>query len=160
MIRYDNRPLRYDPHLVCYDNQGICYDTRAIRYDKGAISSKESRRNADSRVMQFNADGTVLPKRPPKTNAERQREFRRRNPDYYRLLQAKRRAPVKAFRAALRAKKSEAARVAEILHAYRTMPLMLPAPVEAIEIPGITCLPLRDAVRVPELVEIRRRHAA
>lgn len=34
---------------------------------------------------------------PATTNAERQRDFRKRNPDYYRLLHAKRRAAVKAY---------------------------------------------------------------
>jgi hypothetical protein len=110
--------------------------------------------------MQWNADGSVTPSPPPMTNAERQREFRLRNPDYYRLLQAKRRAPLKAARAARRREMAAGARVAAILHAYRTLPLMLPAPVETIEIAGITALPLRAAIPVPELVEaIRRRDA-
>ena len=59
------------------------------------------------------------------SNTERQRQFRSRNPDYYRNLQAKLRAESKAGRMATIA--AQRAAVAEAL--------ALPAPVEAIAIP-------------------------
>lgn len=71
------------------------------------------------------------------TNAERQRRFRERNPGYYQRLHAKRRA-------------GEKARAAELIAAAQAMaakrePLMLPAPVETIEIPGMTTIPIATA---------------
>src|SRR4051812_12661378 len=82
----------------------------------------------------------------PKTNAERQRAFRKRHPDYYRILQAKRRAAVDAII-------EVRVGVEAILNAYRSSPLMLPAPVETIEIPGVTTIPLPDAIPAPVMVE-------
>lgn len=76
---------------------------------------------------------------PPKTNAQRQREFRQRNPDYYRILQAKRRAPLKAM-------KAQRAVIQRMMFELSRMPLMLPAPIEAIEIPGVT-VPKADRER-------------
>ena len=67
---------------------------------------------------------------PPVSNTERQREFRRRNPDYYRRLQAKRRAALRAY-GATRA----------IVAAWAKPPLMLPAPVELLVIPGVNAIP-------------------
>ena len=90
---------------------------------------------------------------PAVSNTERQRQFRQRNPGYYGRLKARERAACKARVAAAQG-------VAEILHAYRTQPLMLPAPVEPIEIPGMTTIPLRDALPVSEFIEARRRDAA
>jgi hypothetical protein len=78
-------------------------------------------------------------RRNPKTNAERQREFRERNPGYYGRLKAKQRAAEKVRFEVYVATKA-------ILNAYRTIPLMLPAPVEPIEIPGVTTIPRRDAI--------------
>ena len=60
------------------------------------------------------------------SNTERQRQFRERNPDYYRRLQAKRRARVKVGSAQL---------LAEVNLAI-SEPIALPAPVEAIAIPA------------------------
>jgi len=65
---------------------------------------------------------------PPKSNAQRQREFRERNPGYYQRLHAKRRADVDARLLATQAAAPQASRA----------PLLLPAPVETIEIPGMT----------------------
>ena len=92
-------------------------------------------------------------RRNPKTNTERQREFRRRNPGYYGRLKAKQRAEIKALYEVYLGTKA-------ILNAYRTMPLMLPAPVETIESPGVTTIPLRDAIPVAVMVEARMRDAA
>jgi hypothetical protein len=64
------------------------------------------------------------------SNTERQRQFRMRNPDYYRNLQAKARAAMKARTAARIA--AERAAAAEAL--------ALAAPVEAIAIPEPTAL--------------------
>jgi len=77
---------------------------------------------------------------PPKSNAERQREFRERNPGYYGRLHRKRKAEMLA----LLAQRASA----EVVVAKRE-PLMLPAPVETIEIPGMTtiqAIPTREAI--------------
>lgn len=71
-------------------------------------------------------------RRQPASNAERQRKFRERNPDYYRRLQAQRRAGTKAHAAMREA-------VTRIL-SIKPQPLMLPAPVVIVEIPGMTTL--------------------
>ena len=72
------------------------------------------------------------------SNTERQRQFRERHPDYYRRLQAQRRAPLKALRAKIKAEQAE--RFAVEMAAMKREPLMLPAPVETIEIPGMTTI--------------------
>lgn len=85
---------------------------------------------------------------PPVSNTERQRQFRQRNPDYYRLLKAKERAATKA-------------RVAERLAAQRAaaqpVPLALPAPIMTIPIP--TRLALPAPVEQPEIAAIDRLKA-
>jgi hypothetical protein len=68
----------------------------------------------------------------PTSNAERQREFRRRNPGYYGRLHAKRRADAKALAA-------QRAAVAQLL-AVKPTPLMLPAPVVIPVIPGMNAI--------------------
>jgi hypothetical protein len=73
------------------------------------------------------------------SNGERQRQFRKRNPGYYGRLHRKRNAQIAAMQAQREA-------VAQIL-AVKPEPLMLPAPVETIEIPGmnmIGALPNRE----------------
>ena len=66
---------------------------------------------------------------PPVSNTERQRQFRERNPGYYRRLHAKRRAETKARVAALAEQAATA--VPEPLAFPATPPrLMLPAPVQ------------------------------
>jgi hypothetical protein len=61
------------------------------------------------------------------SNAQRQREFRERHPDYNRQYKARIRAQARAFREKL----AEQAMRAEVLALIvRPMPLMLPAPVE------------------------------
>jgi hypothetical protein len=102
--------------------------------------------------MQLNADGTILPKRPPRSNAERQRDFRRRNPGYYGRLKARHRAKVKALGMQLKG-------IETILKAYQTMPLMLPAPVEQFEIPGITIPLRREEWHEAAFVEVQRKAA-
>src|SRR3954453_12308703 len=84
---------------------------------------------------------TFRVRRPnPVSNTERQRQFRERHPGYYARLQAQRRAPLKALRAKLEAEKRErfAAELAAL--AVKREPLMLPAPVETIEIPGMNTI--------------------
>ena len=83
----------------------------------------------------------------PMTNAERQAEFRRRNPGYYGRLHAKRRAGVKA-RAAARAFAAEFA--AELV---KPMPLMLPAPVEMPVFPGMNTIPASMPARATVMAE-------
>ena len=80
----------------------------------------------------------------PMSNNERQRLFRERNPGYYGRLHARQRAAVRAALAA--------AQEAKAIH-VKPAPLMLPAPVEVIEIPGMTTIPntidaLRERVTV------------
>jgi hypothetical protein len=67
------------------------------------------------------------------SNAERQRRFRERNPGYYGRLHARRRAEAKAA-VAQRLAMAQAV-------AVRREPLMLPAPVELLEIPGLNAIP-------------------
>jgi hypothetical protein len=82
---------------------------------------------------------------PPVPNAERQRQFRERNPGYYGRLHARRRAEISASLA-------QQAAASEVIAAKRE-PLLLPAPVELLEIPGINAIPatmpVREAVPVP-----------
>jgi hypothetical protein len=82
----------------------------------------------------------------PMTNAERQRRFREEHPGYYQALHAKRRAEVKALIA-------ERA-LAEVRAAALALPvrLALPAPVEAILIPGMTTIPAKTAA-TPDLLQ-------
>lgn len=64
-------------------------------------------------------------------------------------MQAKRRAPQKALRAKIKAEMAE--RFAAELAAMKREPLMLPAPVETIEIPGmntIEAIPTREELAV------------
>ena len=75
----------------------------------------------------FQVRGTV----PAMSNAERQRQFRQRNPGYYGRLHAKRRAAVRALAAARAAAATPA----------RAEPLMLPAPAELLIIPGVNAIP-------------------
>jgi hypothetical protein len=86
---------------------------------------------------------------PPKTNAQRQREFRERNPGYYQRLHAKRRTMIAASLAQRR--ESEAAMAVM----FAKLPLMLPAPVETIEIPGMTTID--ETIRSREAIEVSVR---
>jgi len=95
---------------------------------------------------------TVRRRSAPVSNTERQRQFRERNPGYYGRIKAKERARGKAVLKAY----LEAERVKAIVNAYQTMPLMLPAPMEPIEIPGMLTISLRDAMPAPAMVELRR----
>jgi hypothetical protein len=79
---------------------------------------------------------------PPMSNYERQRQFCERNPGYYQRLRAKRRAES----AALAARRDTAQTMAA-----KREPLMLPAPVETIEIPGVTTI---EAIRASDAVEV------
>ena len=72
---------------------------------------------------------------PPVPNNERQRQFRERNPGYY-TLQA--RAARRARMQALRAEQVRAA--AQVAASAPPVRLALPAPVEAILIPGMTTI--------------------
>jgi hypothetical protein len=76
---------------------------------------------------------------PPMTNAERQRQFRARNPGYYGRLHARRRAGQKAAAAAMNAQLMALAAKRE--------PLLLPAPVELLVIPGINAIPAAMPIR-------------
>lgn len=85
----------------------------------------------------------------PMSNRERQAEFLRRHPDYYRKRRAKERAEQEARMEARRLEMQQAAERATVV---RREPLMLPAPVERIEIPGMT-----TAVTVADLEALRAR---
>jgi hypothetical protein len=95
-------------------------------------------------------DMLIIP--PPTSNAERQRQFVERNPGYYRKYSAQRRALEKEarerFLAAARAKAQAEKQAAE-----RREPLLLPAPVETIEIPGMNKIePAPVAAAVPAAI--------
>jgi hypothetical protein len=77
----------------------------------------------------------LLPFRPT-SNTERQRQFRERNPGYYGRLHRRQKAEIDAR---LAAKALAAAEVAVTV--TRREPLMLLAPVEMIEIPGMNVIP-------------------
>jgi hypothetical protein len=77
------------------------------------------------------------------SNAERQRQFRERNPGYYTRLRAKRKAQMEAFAAA---RVAAAARV-----------LALPAPVEMPIIPGMNTIEAMPAP-APVPIEVSRAH--
>lgn len=88
----------------------------------------------------------------PTSNIERQRQFRERNPGYYRKYSARRRQLRKAAQANL----------AALLQAQteKHEPLMLPAPAETIEISGMTMssalpapspLPVSEQATIPPL---------
>jgi hypothetical protein len=80
------------------------------------------------------------------SNTERQRRFRERHPGYYQRMHAKQRAATKATVAAM-----QAAREAEA--GAKREPLMLPAPVVTIEIPGINSIPQKMAAEMLAVVE-------
>jgi hypothetical protein len=86
----------------------------------------------------------MLTNRPPISNTERQRQFRERNPGYYRRLHARRRG--KASLPLVQLVGLEAAK--EI----RREPLMLPAPAVLIEIPGMNAIPTAASARSAETV--------
>jgi hypothetical protein len=111
-------------------------------------------RLADAMGMQWDAMGNARPSPPPKTNAERQAAFRERNPDYYKLIQRRNRARLKAHRLELQRREAAAKVLKRAL-------LALPAPVERIEIPGMNAIPaageleaMREAVAVPVPVAV------
>lgn len=68
------------------------------------------------------------------SNTERQRQFRERNPGYYGRLHARRRAASRPRQAQLIAAAQPTAK--------ERQPLMLPAPVEVLEIPGLNAIPM------------------
>jgi hypothetical protein len=76
-------------------------------------------------MLQFHYGRNV----PAMSNTERQRKFRERNPGYYGRLHAKRKLEIEAMAAARAAAQAAPA------------PLMLPAPIETIQMPGLTAIP-------------------
>lgn len=76
-------------------------------------------------------------RRNPMSNAERQRLFRERHPGYYARRKAQERALIRAMREARLAAARQPVKV----------PLMLPAPVETIEIPGMNMIPQSGVAR-------------
>ena len=81
-------------------------------------------------------------RRPPMSNAERQRQFRKRNPGYYGRLHRARNAAIDA---------SLAARVA-LTTAPTAVPLALPAPAE--------CFAFEDRATIPTPAELQREREA
>jgi hypothetical protein len=88
------------------------------------------------------------------SNIERQRRFRKRHPGYFQRIHAKNRAALKAHaeQMALAQQAAHAALIAQ--EAEQRQPLMLPAPVETIEIPGMTTI--GEAIRSGEAIEVSR----
>jgi hypothetical protein len=101
----------------------------------------------------------------PKTNVERQREFRMRNPGYFRKYYAVKRSMAKRIRARMQAE-AQAAQAALIVAARaeatiailsKPEPLMLPAPVKDPAMAAIDALAaalaspaIREAIPVPD----------
>jgi hypothetical protein len=82
---------------------------------------------------------------PPVSNAQRQREFRRRHPDYNRQQKAKFRARVREYQAMKLAERAAASVKIELPAPILMLPappprLMLPAPVEVLVIPGMNTI--------------------
>jgi len=77
------------------------------------------------------------------SNTERQRLFRQRHPGYYQRLHANRRAVSDAGIAAMEQEKALSAIAPRVM-------LMLPAPVETIDIPGMTTI---GSAAIPVFVE-------
>jgi hypothetical protein len=87
----------------------------------------------------------MLKPAPPIPNVERQRQFRERNPGYYRKYYARKksiRLAAVAQRKAL-ALANAAPAAAEVVPAFAE-PLMLPAPVEPLVLPGLNAIPTRE----------------
>ena len=77
----------------------------------------------------------------PRTNTERQREFRERNPNYYRDLKRRERAASRAGGKLLAARLAmQAAQAAFLQRAL----LCLPAPVQTLDLPGVNAIPTRE----------------
>lgn len=93
--------------------------------------------------------------RRPTSNAERQREFRKRNPGYEARRKAAQRARTKAFLEAMRA--AERAKAAEQAAAAETVALPSPAvviqPHKQLALPA----PVEPLFVIPTLAEIRER---
>ena len=80
---------------------------------------------------------------PPTSNAERQRQFRQRNPGYYQRLQARKRAGIRATIDVMVA-------VDEMSTPKET--LALPAPVEVLELPGLNMVTGESDAYLREMV--------
>jgi hypothetical protein len=153
MLRYNTAVLRYNTGLLRYNKcppstaapacgAAACAPAAVLSHPPRGLHDRNRSVQAPPcgvpilTDMQWDAQGNARPSPPPKTNAERQAEFRRLNPDYYRLYQARLRAATKAAR--LQRQEAERALIA------KRQPLLLPAPAETIEIPGMTTIPTRS----------------
>jgi hypothetical protein len=134
-MRYAVERIRYAGTPPRYADASFRYAGGRFRYAAGGFRVKFARPRADATDMLIPA--------PPMSNAERQRQFRERNPGYYGRLHARRRAAVRALDAQL----SAAAQAT----AARREPLLLPAPVEALEIPGMTIPAVGAFAKMPKL---------
>jgi hypothetical protein len=105
MLRYNTAVLRYNTGLLRYNKcppstaapacgAAACVPAAVLSHPpRGLHDRNESDQAPPCGVpvltdMQWDAQGNMRPSPPPPTNTERQREFRRLSPDYYRLLQA------------------------------------------------------------------------
>jgi hypothetical protein len=134
-MRYAVERIRYAGTPPRYADASFRYAGGRFRYAAGGFRVKFARPRADATDM--------LRPCPPISNAERQRQFRERNPGYYGRLHAKRRAALRAFTA----QKNAAAQAM----AARREQLLLPAPVEVVEIPGMTIPAVGAFAKTPEL---------
>lgn len=78
------------------------------------------------------------------SNAERSRRFREAHPGYHARIQARKRASTKAGVAKFLAEYPAMLAAAE---AAQREPLMLPAPVELLELPGLNAIPAKMPAR-------------
>jgi hypothetical protein len=84
------------------------------------------------------------------SNGERQQRFREANPGYYARLHARQRS---AWKAAAKRRRMEAALAAA---APKPEPLMLPAPAEPIEIPGMNTIAAIPTTQAPAPLPVSR----
>ena len=88
------------------------------------------------------------------SNAERQRQFRRRNPGYYKKYYVSKRARVEAAKRQAQALMLAQAEADTQLARAAAPPLMLPAPVEPVVIPGMTTIPATPADDAPAPIRL------
>jgi hypothetical protein len=134
-MRYAVERIRYAGTPPRYADASFRYAGGRFRYAAGGFRVKFASPRADATDM--------LVHRPPMTNTERQRQFRKANPGYYARLHARRRA-------GMRARAAEVC-IAALATAARREPLLLPAPVEALEIPGMTIPAVGAFAKMPKL---------
>lgn len=130
-VRYAATRLRYAGPAFRYAAAPPRYARARFRYAAAGLGVKDAGWAAD-------ITGMMRPL-PPTSNVERQRLFRLRHPGYYARVNARRRAGHKAA--------VQLSLAAARALAVGREPLLLPAPVKLLEIPGINAIPAAMPVR-------------